>query len=100
MARAKAITTGTTIVALAVLLVNSLVITVPAVLIPISIACMAAYAFAWINFRGARFLFVLIFALQIVPLQVTLVPLLTLFVLPCLYDWLPPRVEAEEGGAA
>ena len=33
--------------------VNSLVITIPAVIIPISIACMAAYAFAWMNFRGA-----------------------------------------------
>jgi alpha-glucoside transport system permease protein len=60
--------------------VNSLVITVPAVIIPISIACMAAYAFAWMDFRGTKTLFVLVFALQIVPLQVTLVPLLTLFV--------------------
>ena len=47
--------------------VNSLVITIPAVVIPISIACMAAYGFAWMNFRGARFLFVAVFALQIVP---------------------------------
>jgi alpha-glucoside transport system permease protein len=60
--------------------VNSLVITIPAVLIPISIACMAAYGFAWIDFRGARLLFVSVFALQIVPLQVTLIPLLTRFV--------------------
>jgi len=60
--------------------VNSLVITIPAVIIPISIACMAAYGFAWMNFRGAGFLFVAVFALQIVPIQVTLVPLLTLFV--------------------
>ncbi len=60
--------------------VNSLVITIPAVVIPISIACMAAYGFAWMKFRGAKFLFVVVFALQIVPIQVTLVPLLTLFV--------------------
>ncbi len=60
--------------------VNSLVITIPAVVIPISIACMAAYAFAWIDFRGAKLLFVAVFALQIVPIQVTLVPLLTRFV--------------------
>ena len=60
--------------------VNSLVITIPAVVIPISIACMAAYAFAWIDFRGAGLLFVGVFALQIVPIQVTLVPLLTRFV--------------------
>ncbi len=60
--------------------VNSIVITVPAVVIPISIACMAAYCFAWMSFRGSGFLFVAVFALQIVPIQVTLVPLLTLFV--------------------
>lgn len=60
--------------------VNSLVITIPAVLIPISIACMAAYAFAWMDFKGTKTLFVVVFALQIVPIQVTLVPLLTLFV--------------------
>ena len=60
--------------------VNSLVITIPAVLIPISIACMGAYAFAWMDFRGGKTLFVVVFALQIVPIQVTLIPLLTLFV--------------------
>ena len=60
--------------------VNSLVITIPAVVIPISIACMAAYGFAWIDFRGAGLLFVVVFALQIVPIQVTLIPLLTRFV--------------------
>ena len=57
--------------------VNSLVITIPAVIIPISIACMAAYAFAWLKFPASRLLFVLVFALQIVPIQVTLIPLLT-----------------------
>lgn len=60
--------------------VNSLVITIPAVVIPISIACMAAYAFAWLKFPASRLLFVTVFALQIVPIQVTLIPLLTLFV--------------------
>lgn len=60
--------------------VNSLVITIPAVVIPISIACMAAYAFAWLKFPGSRLLFVMVFALQIVPIQVTLIPLLSLFV--------------------
>ena len=60
--------------------VNSIVITVPAVIIPICLAALAAYAFAWIDFKGRDILFVLVFALQIVPLQVTLLPLLTLFV--------------------
>jgi alpha-glucoside transport system permease protein len=60
--------------------VNSLVITIPSVIIPLSLACLAAYAFAWIKFPGRNILFLAIFALQIVPLQVTLIPLLTLYV--------------------
>ncbi len=60
--------------------VNSLVITIPSVIIPLSLATIAAYAFAWIKFPGRNFLFLVIFALQVVPLQVTLIPLLTLYV--------------------
>jgi alpha-glucoside transport system permease protein len=59
--------------------VNSLVITVPAVLLPILLATLAAYAFAWMDFRGRDWLFVGVFALQVVPLQVTLIPLLSLY---------------------
>jgi len=62
------------------LFVNSLVITLPAVVIPITLALLAAYAFAWIDFRGRNILFVAVFALQVVPIQVTLIPLLTLYV--------------------
>jgi alpha-glucoside transport system permease protein len=60
--------------------INSLVITIPSVIIPLSLATLAAYAFAWIKFPGRNFLFLVIFSLQIVPLQVTLIPLLTLYV--------------------
>ena len=59
---------------------NSLIITIPSVIIPLFLASLAAYAFAWMNFPGKNFLFIVIFALQIVPLQVTLIPLLTFFV--------------------
>lgn len=62
--------------------VNSFVITLPAVVIPITIALLAAYGFAWIDFKGRDLLFVAVFALQIVPIQITLIPLLSLFV-----DW-------------
>jgi alpha-glucoside transport system permease protein len=62
------------------LFVNSLVITLPAVVIPITLALLAAYAFAWVKFRGRNVLFVAVFALQVVPIQVTLIPLLTLYV--------------------
>lgn len=54
---------------------NSFVLTIPAALIPISIALLAAYAFAWVDFPGRNILFVAVFALQVVPLQVALVPL-------------------------
>ena len=59
--------------------VNSIVITLPATIFPIVIATMAAYALAWIRFRGSDFIFFFIFALQIVPLQMSLIPLLLLF---------------------
>ena len=58
---------------------------------------MAAYALAWIKFRGSTALFFFIFALQIVPLQLALVPLLQLFshglsighqsLLPLVFTW-------------
>ncbi len=59
--------------------VNSLVITIPATLFPLAIAAMCAYALAWIRFRGSDVLFFVIFGLQVVPLQMALVPLLQLF---------------------
>ncbi|MCR2799775.1 carbohydrate ABC transporter permease [Microbacterium sp. zg-Y818] len=59
--------------------VNSIAITLPATIIPISIALLAAYAFAWMDFRGKNMLFIMVFALQIVPIQMALIPLLQLF---------------------
>jgi alpha-glucoside transport system permease protein len=58
---------------------NSIAITLPATIIPLVIASMAAYAFAWIEFKGRAWLFVGIFALQIVPIQLALTPLLSFF---------------------
>jgi alpha-glucoside transport system permease protein len=60
--------------------VNTFAITIPAVLIPITLALLAAYAFAWIDFKGRNLLFIAVFALQVVPIQVTLIPLLSLYV--------------------
>ncbi|MGN6132333.1 MAG: carbohydrate ABC transporter permease [Nocardioidaceae bacterium] len=67
---------------LATYFVNSIVITLPAVIIPIALATMAAYAFAWMRFPGRDILFVAVFAMQIVPIQVTMIPLLSLYVSP------------------
>src|SRR5499427_8022266 len=60
-------------------LINSLAITIPATIIPLTLAAMAAYALAWVRFRGSDWLFFIIFALQIVPLQMALIPLLRLY---------------------
>ena len=59
--------------------INSIAITLPAALFPLVIASLAAYAFAWIPFRGRNILFIGVFALQVVPIQMALVPLLSLF---------------------
>ena len=56
-------------------LVTSLAITIPATIIPIFIASMAAYSLAWMRFRGSDAIFFGLFALQVVPLQMALVPL-------------------------
>ncbi len=55
---------------------NSISVTVPAVVIPILIAAFAAYGFAWLDFPGRRPLFILIVALLVVPLQISLIPVL------------------------
>jgi len=67
---------------LATYFVNSIVITIPSVIIPICLATLAAYAFAWMKFPGRDILFVAVFAMQIVPIQVTMIPLLSLYVNP------------------
>lgn len=55
---------------------NSLTIAIPATVIPIAIACFAAYAFAWMKFPGRQFLFIVVVCLLVVPLQTTLIPIL------------------------
>lgn len=59
--------------------INSLVITVPATLAPLLFATMAAYAFSVLKWKGRDTVFVIVFALQIVPLQMALIPLLRVF---------------------
>ena len=75
----QALGSGNSTLTLADAFINSIAITVPATLFPLVIASMAAYAFAWIDFRGKNAIFIGVFALQIVPLQMALVPLLSLF---------------------
>ncbi|MCF8531324.1 MAG: carbohydrate ABC transporter permease [Candidatus Nanopelagicales bacterium] len=60
-------------------LFNTIAVAIPATVIPIVIACMAAYALVWIPFRGTTAIFVIIIALQVIPIQMVLLPLLDLF---------------------
>jgi alpha-glucoside transport system permease protein len=59
--------------------INSLAITIPAVVLSVGFGLMAAYALAWIPFRFSDQVFYGLFALQGVPLQLSLLPLLTFF---------------------
>ncbi|WP_438502357.1 carbohydrate ABC transporter permease [Arthrobacter pityocampae] len=59
--------------------VNSLAIVIPGTIFTLVLGSMAAYMFAWGRFRGKDSLFIFVFALQIVPLQMALIPLLQLF---------------------
>ena len=55
--------------------VNSIVIAVPVIIVGLTLASMTAFAVVWIPFRGARLVLGLIVALQIVPVQMALLPL-------------------------
>jgi len=59
--------------------VNSLAIAIPGTVIPIAIACAAAYAFAWMDFRGRHWMFIGVLAMMAVPVQMSLVPLQQLY---------------------
>ena len=58
---------------------NSLAVTIPSTVIPITIAAFAAYAFSWMHFRGRDVLFITVVALLVVPLQMAMIPILRLY---------------------
>ncbi len=58
---------------------NSLTIALPATLLTIVIAALAAYAFSWMEFPGRDWLLLLMVGLLVVPLQLTLIPVLRMF---------------------
>jgi len=60
-------------------IVTSILITIPATVIQLTIATMGAYAFAWMKFPGKNLFFIVIVGLMVVPIQMTLVPLLQFF---------------------
>jgi alpha-glucoside transport system permease protein len=58
---------------------NSVIITVPSTVLVILVAAWAAYAFAWMKFPARNVLFLLMVALLVVPVQMTLIPVLRLY---------------------
>jgi len=75
----KGVLTSSGDVNLTTFFINSLVITIPSVLFPLAFGALAAYALSWMEWKGRDWVFILIFALQIVPIQMALIPLLRLF---------------------
>jgi alpha-glucoside transport system permease protein len=58
---------------------NSMIIAVPGTIIPTLVAGFAAFAFAWMKFPGRNALFIFTVALLVVPIQMTLIPVLRLY---------------------
>jgi alpha-glucoside transport system permease protein len=58
---------------------NSLAVTIPATMLPVTVAAFAAYAFSWMEFRGRYVMFVVVVSLMVVPLQMALIPILQLY---------------------
>ena len=58
---------------------NTVLITVPATFLVVLLASLAAYAFAWIDFPGRDWAFVVVVGLLVVPIQVALIPIARLY---------------------
>ena len=60
-------------------LVTTLWISIGATILPIFLAALAAYAFAWLEFPGRDWLFLIVVALLVVPIQMALIPIFSLY---------------------
>lgn len=58
---------------------NSLAVSIPSVVIPITVAAFAAYAFAWMEFPGRNLVFVIVVGLMVVPLQMAIIPIFRVY---------------------
>lgn len=59
--------------------INSFTVTIPATIIPILMAAFAAYALAWMRFPFRGFIVAVVVGLLVVPLQMSLIPLLSMY---------------------
>lgn len=60
-------------------IINSLIITIPATVLQVTISLFAGYAFAWMKFPGRDLFFFIIVGLLVVPIQMTFIPVLRMF---------------------
>ncbi|MFE7097271.1 carbohydrate ABC transporter permease [Streptomyces erythrochromogenes] len=60
-------------------LLNTFAIAVPATLLVLVLGSLAGYAFAWLEFPGRDWLFLVVVGLLVVPVQVALIPVSELF---------------------
>jgi alpha-glucoside transport system permease protein len=58
---------------------TTLWIAIGATILPIFVAALAGYAFAWLDFPGRDWLFILVIALLVVPLQMALIPIFSIY---------------------
>jgi alpha-glucoside transport system permease protein len=70
-------------------LVTTVWIAIGSTILPIIVAAMAAYAFAWMDFPGRDWLFVGVIAMIVVPIQMALIPIFSLYDRTHLFDTLP-----------
>jgi alpha-glucoside transport system permease protein len=68
---------------------NTIWITVPATLLVVLIASLAAYAFAWVDFPGRDWVFLVVVGLLVVPIQVALIPVARLYGLIGIFGSIP-----------
>jgi alpha-glucoside transport system permease protein len=61
-------------------------IAVGGTVLPIFVGALAGYAFAWLDFPGRDWLFILVIALLVVPLQMALIPIFSLYDTAGLFD--------------
>lgn len=59
--------------------INSLTVAIPSTVIPILVAAFAAYALAWMKFPGRALIIAVVVGLLVVPLQMSLIPLLKFY---------------------
>jgi alpha-glucoside transport system permease protein len=70
----------------------TVLVTIGATILPILIASLAAYALAWVDFPGRDYAFVLVVGLMVVPIQMALIPIFSLYNKLNIFDTIPSLI--------